>query len=543
MKQVLILGVIFLVVLAQFSWADVPETMSYQGRLTNRDGTAVADGDYKLTFRLYDAATGDTALWSEMQGVEVNSGIFSVILGSITPLSTASLSFATQYWLGIEINGNRGELTPRTQLTSAPYALGGDFWRLNGNAGTTPGTNFLGTTDNQPLELHINGKRVLRFESGIYYGEETANVIAGYNGNSVGTAVGATIAGGGSTDNTNRATASFATVGGGRDNEASNGWAIVCGGLSNTASGQESVVCGGRENVADSMWSTIGGGGYNQITRGAWYATIAGGGSQIPSNGNLVSGRGGTIGGGTLNEVFGGYGTISGGCINQTGTEAGEPEYSYATVAGGYGNKATGLYSVVSGGKANEARGDYSFAAGRRAIVEGNGSFMWADSTDAGFYRTTANRFYVRSSNGVYLYTSGDLSSGVYLSGGGTSWNTMSDKASKRNIRQVNGKEILAKLLQVPISQWSYKTQDSSIEHIGPMAQDFYAAFGLGEDDKHINTIDPDGVALAAIQGLYEMLMDKEDEIAKLKKEKDAQISGLEERLAALEAAISPTGD
>jgi hypothetical protein len=60
------------------------------------------------------------------------------------------------------------------------------------------------------------------------------------------------------------------------------------------------------------------------------------------------------------------------------------------------------------------------------------------------------------------------------------------------------------------------------------MAQDFYAAFGLGSDDRHISTVDPDGVALAAIQGLYE-----------LAKEKDAQIAELEERVAVLEMSIS----
>jgi len=53
---------------------------------------------------------------------------------------------------------------------------------------------------------------------------------------------------------------------------------------------------------------------------------------------------------------------------------------------------------------------------------------------------------------------------------------------------------------------WNYKAQDPSIRHIGPMAQDFYGAFSYGEDNKYINTLDADGVALAAIQGLYEVV-------------------------------------
>ena len=104
----------------------------------------------------------------------------------------------------------------------------------------------------------------------------------------------------------------------------------------------------------------------------------------------------------------------------------------------------------------------------------------------------------------------------------------------KRNIRPVDGKDILSKLAHIPISRWSYKAQDPQIEHIGPMAQDFYSAFGLGEDDKHISTIDPDGVALAAIQGLYEMVQEKDAQIAA----QQQQIVTLESRLAALEALI-----
>lgn len=85
--------------------------------------------------------------------------------------------------------------------------------------------------------------------------------------------------------------------------------------------------------------------------------------------------------------------------------------------------------------------------------------------------------------------------------------------------------------MQIPISRWSYKAQDPRIEHIGPMSQDFYAAFGLGADDKHISTVDADGVALAAMQGLYEMLRERDAEIAEIKK----QNSQLQERLSALE--------
>ena len=98
----------------------------------------------------------------------------------------------------------------------------------------------------------------------------------------------------------------------------------------------------------------------------------------------------------------------------------------------------------------------------------------------------------------------------------------------------MDGREVLKRLASIPVESWNYKSQDASIRHIGPMAQDFYAAFGLGEDNKHITTVDADGVALAAIQGLYELVKEKEAEIAA----QESRICDLEARLAALEAMV-----
>lgn len=83
---------------------------------------------------------------------------------------------------------------------------------------------------------------------------------------------------------------------------------------------------------------------------------------------------------------------------------------------------------------------------------------------------------------------------------------------------------MLVRLAQVPITAWNHKNEDESIRHMGPMARDFHAAFGLGSDDKSIDTIDADGVALAAIQGLHEIVQ-----------EKNTRISSLEARIEVLE--------
>ena len=200
----------------------------------------------------------------------------------------------------------------------------------------------------------------------------------------------------------------------------------------------------------------------------------------------------------------------------------------FATVGGGAHNRATGSYSTVPGGRSNTADGNCSFAAGNNAGAYHEGSFVWADCCPVPELASTGtNQFIARAAGGVWFYTNGALTAGVKVNTGASSWSSVSDRALKRNIRENDGKEILSRLSQVPICRWSYKAQDPAIEHIGPMAQDFYAAFGLGEDDKHISTVDADGVALAAIQGLH-----------KLVQEKDAKISSLESRIEALETLI-----
>ena len=94
--------------------------------------------------------------------------------------------------------------------------------------------------------------------------------------------------------------------------------------------------------------------------------------------------------------------------------------------------------------------------------------------------------------------------------------------------------EVLAKVANLPLQLWNYKQDNPNTRHIGPMAQDFAAAFSVGADDKHIATVDESGVALAAIKGLYEKLLAAE----KNSHAKDKKISQLERELAAIKAKL-----
>jgi len=113
-----------------------------------------------------------------------------------------------------------------------------------------------------------------------------------------------------------------------------------------------------------------------------------------------------------------------------------------------------------------------------------------------------------------------------------------SDRNAKENFQPVDNQAMLARVAALPVTQWNYKTDQAGVRHIGPMAQDFQAAFGLdGTDDKHISVVDEGGVALAAIQGLNEKLQQKDAEIAQLQ-EKAAKVDDLERQLQALAAAV-----
>ena len=116
----------------------------------------------------------------------------------------------------------------------------------------------------------------------------------------------------------------------------------------------------------------------------------------------------------------------------------------------------------------------------------------------------------------------------------GSSWINSSDRNLKQDFAPVNPQEVLAQVAALPVQSWSYKAQPSQ-KHLGPVAQDFHAAFGLGADDTSIATVDESGVALAAIQGLNQKLDERNAEIQALKRQNDS----LERRLKALELLVS----
>jgi len=449
---------------------------TYQGQL-NAGGEPVND-DCDMAFRLYDDPNVGSQVGSAIaRTVPISDGLFTVGLDFGGDVFTGDAR-----WLGIRVkcggDGDFTTLTPRQALTPAPYAL------------ALPG---LWTQQNTT----------------------SPNLIGGYSGNSVTAGVvGGTIGGGGVSTSTNRVTDDYGTVGGGYGNRAGDN----AGG---TSDAPHATVGGGYQNTAGGVHSTVGGGAYNG-----------------------ASGRHATVGGGALNYATGGSATIGGGWQNTASADS-------AVVGGGYFNSASRYGATVPGGGDNAAAGDYSFAAGHRAKANHHGSFVWADSTDADFASQRYDQFRVRANGGarfdanndewVEIYDDGtnliDTSTGAYLTLGGV-WTDSSDRDLKENFAPVDGQEVLARLTDLPITTWNYKAEGPSIRHMGPVAQDFFATFGLGQDERHLAPLDTGGVALAAIQALYEHSQALEAENVALRE----QVTALREENAAQQAQIDDLG-
>jgi hypothetical protein len=349
-------------------------------------------------------------------------------------------------------------------------------------------------------------------------------------------------------------------AGGGEDNVAGGDWSFVGGGLGNEACDQLSAIAGGYYSYVSGSGTDgfVGAGEDNIVTGNDTDSAIVAGEYNTVSNTesaivggyqNGLSSEYGFIGGGYQNTVSAEYGVIAGGTNN---TVSGEGAYiaaggyntasgEGALVDGGFKSTAGGAFATIPGGYANSAAGVYSFAAGARASAANEGAFVWSDGSDGDTILTSsrAYQFLARASGGFTLYTNAASTVGAQLAAGSGTWASLSDRNVKTNIAPLDDVAVLDKVAALPIERWSYKSE-RGVRHVGPMAQDFYAAFGVGEDDKHITSIDEDGVALAAIKALHAENKVQSAQIAELRA-RLAQVDELKAEVAALRSVVMRT--
>lgn len=216
--------------------------------------------------------------------------------------------------------------------------------------------------------------------------------------------------------------------------------------------------------------------------------------------------------------------------------------------------------SSFAAGEDNTASGAASVALGYHAHTNARqGSFVFSDRSSVDTLRAGVNHSANwRVSGGFRVFTSSNLSTGVtiqsgasvsnwgqsnaviststgaYLSTSGV-WTNTSDVNRKHLFESVAGEDVLIRLRSLPITSWSYRTDDDGIRHLGPTAQDFRAAFGLGADEVTIGTVDADGVALAAAQALDARTLEQQRRIEALQ----AENADLRARLERLEALVT----
>jgi uncharacterized protein YidB (DUF937 family) len=303
-------------------------------------------------------------------------------------------------------------------------------------------------------------------------------------------------------------TSYYAWIGSGYDNSISgNGYqSVIGGGNVNALTAPNSVIGGGNQNTLSGSDSVIAGGSNNTLNSAATYGFIGGGQT------NNLSSEYGVLVGGTNNVVSGEGAYIAAGGYN---TASGEG----AVVDGGFNSTASGTFATIPGGYVNSAVGTYSFAAGARATAEQTGTFVWSDGSDGDtiLTSTAAYQFLARASGGFTLWTNAASTVGAKLAAGSGTWASASDRNLKTDVARIDDAAVLDKVAALPIERWSYKSE-RGVRHVGPMAQDFYAAFGVGEDDKHITSIDEDGVALAAIKALHARVGALDAENARLRR-------------------------
>lgn len=373
---------------------------------------------------------------------------------------------------------------------------------------------WIGTAEDATVELRIYDKEAFRIETP-WDPEDTPNLVAGHEDNTIaGGASAATISGGGIDEGHNEITGlgDYATLAGGHSNLVSSRDATISGGVGNEADGLGSVIAGGTTNFTEGIRAVIGGGIDN--TAEGNYEVIAGG------RDNLASGGEGAIGGGSENVV----------------------SERWATVAGGEENQATARYATVAGGNNNVASGERSFAAGRWAVANHDGAFVW-NSAGTSFFSETEDEFAVRSDGGV-RFRVGNITCIIDDGEGGWVCSSVSDRNQKHNIKKVDTGKLLDKVNELPVTTYSYNSDDSSVRHLGPMAQDFSEIFELGSDETRIRALNVAGVGLAAVQGLYEKLQEEQDRIRELEaeiaelREKVEETEDLKERLTRIEKLI-----
>jgi hypothetical protein len=238
-----------------------------------------------------------------------------------------------------------------------------------------------------------------------------------------------------------------------------------------------------------------------------------------------------------------------------TASGEGSLALGFNSTASGFNSRVVGAHSIAAGlhstvigsqstasahsamalGSQLAASGQHSTAMGVLADTNGfTGAFVYGDHSTidleapVAVQAIAANEFAVRAAGGFRFRTSADLSTGCNLPAGSGTFVCTSSRTAKRRFEAVDGESLLTRLRAVPVNTWEYVQEAGQVRHLGPFAEDFHAAFALGDSNTGIGLQDIDGVTFAAVQAL-------EARTRRL----DEENSALRAELASLRAAVA----
>jgi hypothetical protein len=565
---------------------------TYQGQLQNNGSPA--SGTYNLTFSLYTNSTSGTAVAGPVtnSAVAVTNGLFAVTIDFGSSVWNGQTNWLQ---IGVETNGGTSftTLAPRQQLTPVPYAIGAEnmigtvpasqltsigntnggaanfYIGMAGNAASSGSDNTANgfaafSSDTTGSRNTANGADALLHNlSGIDNTGDGVSTLfenqSGFLNIALGYQAGFNITGNSNIDIGNPGLSTdgqIIRIGNGQIQTFIAG--VINGnggGLSNLNSAQLTGTINATQlvgtSISASQLTSIGntnGGTGNFFVGPSGTATTSGGdntavGVEVLINNTTGSGNTGCGEGALVANMSGANNTASGALALDNNTVGADntANGAFALVlnTSGADNTAVGGQALDNNGSGSDntavgystlganTSGWYNIALGFQA---GNNITTGSSNIDIGNMALSTDTNIIRIGSGqTATYLAGNVyASGAVFSNG---VDVVSDRNAKENFSLINPQSVLASVTAMPISEWNYKT-DRNVEHIGPMAQDFHAAFGLnGLDDKHISMLDEGGVALAAVQGLNQKLEDQA-------KEKDAEIADLKARLDALEKIV-----
>jgi Chaperone of endosialidase len=428
------------------------------------------------------------------------------------------------------ISGGSGNI-----ISNATYSViaGGSANRIpsGGNFATIGGG---AQNNNSGPAAAIGGGQMNNIQSGAFY-----STIAGGNNNSIqsfssGPTIGAAIGGG--ANNYIAVSNNYTTISGGLSNQIYGPYGAIPGGDNNSA-GTSSFAAGHRAkayNQGDFVWADSQNSDFASTANNQFLIRATNG---VAINTNNPSGYALNVNGpanisGSLN-ITGSYlvnGVAQSGVSQWINGSGSSIYYNNGNVGIGTASPTAKLdlrpiiYSDTQSGGIQLATTDGHWASGIFLRSNSGGQPRLAlDSPNFGEALTVfgSNIGIGTTSPAWKLDVYGDINTSGNFRVGGTIVMS-SDRNVKENFTTINTREVLAKVASLPLTEWNYKRDSKDVQHLGPMAQDFQAAFGLdGADDKHISVIDENGVALAAIQGLNQKLDEKDTEIQDLKQTVD----------------------